>query len=183
MQVSAIAEELMKTEYDVVRIIFNRFQSAISFKPTIATVLSPDALEKEVEAGGKLDQYETEGPDRAEMLQDLAEFQLAVVRLLCLTVSALYRDGCCCSNAGHVIRLPQCCNLVSTTLRCLLHHVGDFARYGEQHRLMNPLIGPHRELNGRLDYWVTCTTVQEFLHVSDLPLTAFARKHFCLPVM
>ena len=79
VQVSAIAEELMKTEYDVVRIIFNKFQSAISFKPTIATVLSPDALEKEVEAGGKLDQYETEGPDRAEMLQDLAEFQLAVV--------------------------------------------------------------------------------------------------------
>ena len=80
----------MKTEYDVVRIIFNRFQSAISFKPTIATVLSPDALEKEVEAGGKLDQYETEGPDRAEMLQDLAEFQLAVVSLLCLTATSLY---------------------------------------------------------------------------------------------
>ena len=38
-QVSAIAEELLKTEYDAVRIIFNRFQSAISFKPTIATVL------------------------------------------------------------------------------------------------------------------------------------------------
>jgi F0F1-type ATP synthase gamma subunit len=37
--VSAIAEELLKTEYDAVRIIFNRFQSAISFKPTIATVL------------------------------------------------------------------------------------------------------------------------------------------------
>lgn len=79
LQVSAIAEQLMKTEYDVVRIIFNRFSSAISFKPTIATVLSPDALEKEIEAGGKLDQYETEGPDRAEMLQDLAEFQLAAV--------------------------------------------------------------------------------------------------------
>ena len=82
VQVSAIAEELLKREYDVVRIIFNRFQSAIAFKPTIATVLSPDALEKEVEAGGKLDQYETEGPDRAEMLQDLAEFQLAVVSFL-----------------------------------------------------------------------------------------------------
>lgn len=77
---SAIADDLLKTEYDVVRIIFNRFTSAISFKPTVATVLSPDALEKEVEAGGKLDQYETEGPDRAEMLQDLAEFQLAAVQ-------------------------------------------------------------------------------------------------------
>ena len=39
MQVSAISEELLKTEYDAVRIIYNRFYSAISFKPTIATVL------------------------------------------------------------------------------------------------------------------------------------------------
>jgi F-type H+-transporting ATPase subunit gamma len=78
-QVSAIAEELLKTEYDAVRIIFNRFQSAISFKPTIATVLSPDALEKEVESDGSLDVYEVEGPDRAELLQDLAEFHLAAV--------------------------------------------------------------------------------------------------------
>ena len=41
---------------------------------------SPDALEKEAEAGGKFDTYEVEGPDRAELLQDLAEFQLAAVR-------------------------------------------------------------------------------------------------------
>lgn len=39
------------------------------------------ALEKSVEAGGALDQYEIEGPDRAELLQDLAEFQLAAVSL------------------------------------------------------------------------------------------------------
>ena len=37
------------------------------------------ALEKSVEAGGALDSYEIEGPDRAELLQDLAEFQLAAV--------------------------------------------------------------------------------------------------------
>ena len=37
------------------------------------------ALEKSVEAGGALDSYEVEGPDRAELLQDLAEFQLATV--------------------------------------------------------------------------------------------------------
>ena len=79
-QASTIAEELLKTEYDAARLVFNRFQSAISFKPTITTVLSPDALEKEVEAGGSLDQYEVEGPDRAELLQDLGEFQLAAVR-------------------------------------------------------------------------------------------------------
>jgi len=32
----------MKTEYDAARLIYNRFKSAISYKPTIATVLSPD---------------------------------------------------------------------------------------------------------------------------------------------
>jgi F0F1-type ATP synthase gamma subunit len=42
LQASAVAEEILKTEYDAARIIFNRFHSAISFKPTIATVLSPD---------------------------------------------------------------------------------------------------------------------------------------------
>jgi F-type H+-transporting ATPase subunit gamma len=73
----AVAEDILKTEYDVTRVIFNRFVSAIAQKPTIATVLSPDALEKEAEAGGAIDQYEIEGPDRPELLQDLAEFQLA----------------------------------------------------------------------------------------------------------
>ena len=42
------------------------------------------ALEKELAAGGALDSYEFEGPDRAEFVQDLAEFQLAAVRRLCL---------------------------------------------------------------------------------------------------
>ena len=42
MQAAAVAEEILKTEYDAARILFNRFHSAISFKPTIATVLSPD---------------------------------------------------------------------------------------------------------------------------------------------
>ena len=73
----AVAEDVLKTEYDVTRIIFNRFVSAIAQKPTIATILSPDALEKEAEAGGAIDQYEIEGPDRPEFLQDLSEFQLA----------------------------------------------------------------------------------------------------------
>jgi len=89
-QASTIAEELLKTEYDAARLVFNRFQSAIAFKPTVVTVLSPDALEKEVEAGGSLDQYEVEGPDRAELLQDLGEFQLATVR----------GRGACCPRPG-----------------------------------------------------------------------------------
>ena len=158
MQACYLAEEVLKTEYDAARIIFNRFQSAISFKPTISTVLSPDvsphspeapagarlgstatftglddrrtgkghvhvgsawqmmcstlkasnictsgapcmpldasfglraeawwrlqAVEKQLETGGELDKYEIEGPDRAELLQDLGEFQLASVRCL-----------------------------------------------------------------------------------------------------
>ncbi|KAK9810544.1 hypothetical protein WJX72_012548 [[Myrmecia] bisecta] len=76
-QASTVAEDLLKTEYDAARILFNRFGSAISFMPTVATVLSPDALEKEVEAGGSMDLYEVEGPDRPQLLQDLAEFHLA----------------------------------------------------------------------------------------------------------
>lgn len=34
--------QLLKTEFDTARIIYNRFVSAIAQKPTIATVLSPD---------------------------------------------------------------------------------------------------------------------------------------------
>ena len=37
------------------------------------------AVEKQMETGGELDKYEIEGPDRAELLQDLGEFQLASV--------------------------------------------------------------------------------------------------------
>ncbi len=37
-----IAEELLKHNPDVVRILYNKFKSAITFKPTIATVLMPE---------------------------------------------------------------------------------------------------------------------------------------------
>jgi F-type H+-transporting ATPase subunit gamma len=81
---SAVAEILLKTEYDAARIVFNRFVSAIAFKPTVATVLSPAALERAAAEGGSLDAYEIEGPDRAELLQDLAEFGLAATLYNCL---------------------------------------------------------------------------------------------------
>ena len=77
IQASAISEEVLKTEYDSVRLLYNSFKSAISFKPTICTILSPETLEKSDAIADKFDQYELEGPDRAELLQDLAEFQLA----------------------------------------------------------------------------------------------------------
>lgn len=85
----ALGEDVLKTEYDAARIIFNRFHSAISFRPTIMTVLSPDALEKSAEAGSALDKYEIEGPDRAELLQDLGEFQLA-----CMLFNAMSENNC-----------------------------------------------------------------------------------------
>lgn len=86
---AAVADILLRTEYDAARIVFNRFVSAISFKPTVATVLSPAALEKAAEAGGSLDAYEVEGPDRAELLADLAEFSLATV-----LYNALLENNC-----------------------------------------------------------------------------------------
>lgn len=42
LQICSIAEELLKTEYDALRIVYNKFGSAVSYKPTIATILSPD---------------------------------------------------------------------------------------------------------------------------------------------
>jgi F-type H+-transporting ATPase subunit gamma len=86
-QACAIAEEVLKTEYDVAHLVFNRFVSAIRQAPTLATVLSPLALEREAEAGGAVDAYEVEGPGRAEMLQDLAELNLATTLYSCLLES------------------------------------------------------------------------------------------------
>ena len=73
-----IAEEMLKNEADKTLIVYNRFFSAVKYVPTIATILSPAAAEAMAEEGGKLDAYEIEGPDRAELLMDLGEFQLAL---------------------------------------------------------------------------------------------------------
>jgi hypothetical protein len=42
LQASLIAEELLRHNPEVVRIVYNKFRSAISFKPTLATVLMPE---------------------------------------------------------------------------------------------------------------------------------------------
>ena len=55
--------------------------------PTHAAALPlppPQSLERAAEAGAPIDQYELEGPDRPEMLMDLAEFQLASVLYNCM---------------------------------------------------------------------------------------------------
>lgn len=64
--------------------MYNKFRSAISYKPTVATVLTPEAIDKQLAepSGNKLDAYEIEAThERSDVLQDLAEFQLAAVRL------------------------------------------------------------------------------------------------------
>jgi F-type H+-transporting ATPase subunit gamma len=42
VQASLIAEEILRQQGDAVRVIFNKFYSAISFRPTLATVLNAD---------------------------------------------------------------------------------------------------------------------------------------------
>ena len=41
-QAATIAEEVLKYNPDAVRVLYNKFYSAISFKPTISTVLTPE---------------------------------------------------------------------------------------------------------------------------------------------
>ncbi len=75
------------------------------------------ALEKEMALGGELDSYEFEGPDRAEFLQDLAEFQLAAVRLppSCFRPCLQCRcAGFTSSQSGH----GMCTAAVAVTLGC-----------------------------------------------------------------
>ncbi|KAK3236401.1 hypothetical protein CYMTET_43199 [Cymbomonas tetramitiformis] len=74
---SLIADELLKIDTDATRVVFNKFKSAISFIPTMSTTLSAEVLEKRAEAEGFMNEYEIEEEDRAPLLTDLAEFQLA----------------------------------------------------------------------------------------------------------
>jgi F-type H+-transporting ATPase subunit gamma len=77
---SLVTDTIMAEGAQKHAIIFNRFQSVISFKPTVATMYSSDEYEKAAEAGMiKFDEYEMEGPERSEFLLDLAEFNAGVV--------------------------------------------------------------------------------------------------------
>ncbi|GAV64413.1 ATP-synt domain-containing protein [Cephalotus follicularis] len=93
-QVSAIADDILKNvEYDALRIVLNIFQNSVAFLPTMATVLSPEIVEKEAEAGGKLgylDSYEIEGGEtKGEILQNLTEFQFS-----CVMFNAVLENAC-----------------------------------------------------------------------------------------
>ncbi|KAI9173977.1 hypothetical protein LWI28_009717 [Acer negundo] len=93
-QVSVIADDILKNvEFDALRIVFNKFQSVVSFLPTMATILSPEVVERESESGGKLgdlDSYEIEGGDtKGEILQNLTEFQFS-----CVLFNAILENAC-----------------------------------------------------------------------------------------
>ncbi|KAJ7978729.1 ATP synthase subunit gamma [Quillaja saponaria] len=93
-QVSVLADDTLKNvEYDALRIIFNKFNSVVSFLPTLSTVLSPEIVEREAEAGGKigdLDSYEIEGGEtKSEVLQNLVEFQFS-----CVLFNAVLENAC-----------------------------------------------------------------------------------------
>ncbi|PSS07977.1 ATP synthase subunit gamma like [Actinidia chinensis var. chinensis] len=93
-QVSVLADDVLKNvEFDALRIVFNKFHSVVSFMPTIATVLSPEMVEREAEAGGmlgNLDSYEIEGGEtKSEILQNLGEFQFS-----CVMFNAVLENAC-----------------------------------------------------------------------------------------
>ena len=76
----ALADTIMEENAPKTQLVYNRFASAISFKPTIATVLSSEELEKAAEEGvNEFDSYEIEGPDRSEFLLDLSEFKMGAL--------------------------------------------------------------------------------------------------------
>ena len=77
---SAIADQVVARNAPKTHIVYNRFASAISFKPSVATLMSNDELEKAAEEGvNEFDSYEIEGPDRSEFLLDLSEFKAGVM--------------------------------------------------------------------------------------------------------
>ncbi|XP_019153052.1 PREDICTED: ATP synthase subunit gamma, mitochondrial-like [Ipomoea nil] len=93
-QVSVLADDILKNvEFDALRIVFNKFHSVVSFVPTMATVLSPEVVEKESESGGKLgdlDSYEIEGAEsKSEILQNLSEFQFS-----CIMFNSVLENAC-----------------------------------------------------------------------------------------
>ncbi|KAL3655294.1 hypothetical protein CASFOL_001080 [Castilleja foliolosa] len=81
------------TQSDALRIVYNKFQSVVSFLSTTSTVLSPQVVEREAEAGGKLgelDSYEIEGGEtKSEVLQNLTEFQFS-----CVLFNAVIENAC-----------------------------------------------------------------------------------------
>jgi F-type H+-transporting ATPase subunit gamma len=108
-----IADEIMKNnEYDGIQLVFNKFQSVVSFMPTVATLLSPETLAgEEGQKLGNLVEYEVEGSQtQGEVLQNLAEFQFASVLYNAMLENATSEMGARMSamdnstrNAGEIL--------------------------------------------------------------------------------
>lgn len=97
-QVSVMADDILKNvEFDALRIVYNKFQSVVSFLPTVSTVLSPEVVEREAESGGKLgdlDLYEIEGAEtKGEVLQNLTEFQFSCMMYNAVLENATSEQG------------------------------------------------------------------------------------------
>ncbi|KAG5618459.1 hypothetical protein H5410_018283 [Solanum commersonii] len=107
-QVSVMADDILKNvEFDALRIVYNKFQSVVSFLPTVSTVLSPEVPKlKDLvvhyvsfysESGGKLgdlDLYEIEGAEtKAEVLQNLTEFQFSCMMYNAVLENATSEQG------------------------------------------------------------------------------------------
>lgn len=92
---SQVAEEILEQDADAARVVYNRFKSAITFEPTLATVQGAKALE-EGPFGTAIEAYEIEGPAKSEVLADLSEFNLAV------TVHNGFLENSCSEQASRV---------------------------------------------------------------------------------
>jgi F-type H+-transporting ATPase subunit gamma len=92
-----MADEILKSnEYDAIQMVYNKFNSVVSFLPTVATLLSPQQLlAGNQEVTGELDAYEIEGADTKEevLLQNLAEFQFACMMLNAMLENATSEMG------------------------------------------------------------------------------------------
>jgi F-type H+-transporting ATPase subunit gamma len=92
-QCSMMADEILKSnEYDAIQMVYNKFNSVVSFLPTVATLLSlQQLLAGNQEVTGELDAYEIEGADtKEEVLQNLGEFQFA-----CMMFNAMLENATC----------------------------------------------------------------------------------------
>eukprot|EP00850_Spirogloea_muscicola_P021350 SM000245S08189 [mRNA] locus=s245:57896:60344:- [translate_table: standard] len=85
-QTCMIADEILKNvEYDAIRIVYNHFNTVVSYSPSVSTVLAPEVYLQSKEADGslgELDAYEIEGAEEGgsgqqETLANLSEFHFA----------------------------------------------------------------------------------------------------------
>merc|ERR1712232_164537 len=68
-QTSMIADEIINKGFDKCNIMYNHFKSVISFKPSVYTILTPEAQRKQLADDARLafDEYEVEGHIKTEL--------------------------------------------------------------------------------------------------------------------